>query len=214
MRDTTIKLCLILILPPASVYGQTSGGQASSEIPKRTIYDSNNQAPKLVKTTAPSTDAAKPSSAVGSNNSRVASSRALDTLSSSTEDLNVIRDGNVRRLTTGGCGPEVSARIADLAVRLRALGVSVDGLKASGAGGNASPGSESASLALAGDWFKRPGDTSSAGQGSAAQGKDQKEALLDSVLPSAKSPAATGQDVASLKTELERLLTSCPAAKR
>src|SRR5579862_8657403 len=99
MRDTTIKLCLILILPPASVYGQ-----ASSEIPKRTIYDSNNQAPKLVKTTAPATDAAKPPSAVGSNNSRVASSPALDTLSSSTEDLNVIRDGNVRRLTTGGCG--------------------------------------------------------------------------------------------------------------
>ena len=27
MRDTTIKLCLILILPPASVYGQTSGPQ-------------------------------------------------------------------------------------------------------------------------------------------------------------------------------------------
>lgn len=213
MRDMTFRICVIFVLPAAAVYGQASGGQASSETPKRTIYDSNNQAPKLVKTTAPAAETAKPPASAGPNNGRGASSRALDALSSSTEDLNVIRDGNVRRLTTGGCGPEVSARIADLAVRLRASGVSVDGLKPASAGGTAPPGSETASLALASEWFKRPGDTS-LGTQSGAQGRDQKEALLDSVLPGTKSAATTGQDVASLKTELDRLLSSCPAAKR
>ncbi len=118
-------------------------GQAQNETPKRTIFDSSNQTPRLVKATAPETP--KPT-ASGGNKTAGASSRALDALTSSQEDLNAIRDGNVRRLTTG-CSPDVSARIADLASRLHL-----------NAPANTQAGSESATLALASDWFKRPGD--------------------------------------------------------
>jgi hypothetical protein len=192
MRAIRMNICLAFMLPAALVYGQTQG-----ETPKRTIFDSNNQTPRLVKATA--AEAPRPPAASGPHNGGGASSRALDALTSSQEDLNAIRDGNVRRLTTGGCAPDVSARIADLAARLH--------LNApANIQSNPQVGSESATLALASDWFKRPGDTSSR-----TQGKDQKTALLESVLPGAQ-PAAL--DAASLKGELDRLLTTCPAVKR
>jgi hypothetical protein len=180
-----VNICVGLLLPAALVCGQ-----AQSETPKRTIFDSSNQTPRLVK----ATEAPKPPAASGVDKTAGASSRALDALTSSQEDLNAIRDGNVRRLTTG-CSPDVSARIADLASRLHL-----------NAPANTQAGSDGATLALASDWFKRPGDSSAV-----VKGKDQKDALLEAVMPGAK-PAA--QDAASLRAELDRLLTTCPAAKR
>lgn len=184
----------------------------SADVPKRTLFNSSSQtAPKLVKPTSSPAEPAKPAPA--NDNSRGASSRALDTLNSSNEDLNLIRDGNVRGLTAGGCAPESSARIGDIASKLQASGVSLDGLKMDGlkmpAGTTARPGSEGAVLVMASDWYKRTGDASST-----ASGKDQKEALLDSVLPGATSSVSSGQDVAGLRTELDHLLASCAPVKR
>jgi len=183
MRSTLVPAAILF--PAALLHAQ-----AQTDVPKRTIFDSSNQPPRLVK----ATEAPKPPVASGASKTAPASSRALDALTSSQEDLNAIRDGNVRRLTTG-CAPDVSARIADLAAQLHL-----------NAPANTQAGSESATLALASDWYKRPGDSSAV-----VKGKDQKEALLDTVLPGTK-PAA--QDMASLRAELDRLLTTCPAAKR
>lgn len=189
----TLSLCLGILLTVAAVCGQQQG-----EIPKRTIFDSNNQSPRLVRANEPAAEATKPALSSSPISLTGASSRALDALNSSQEDLNAIRDGNVRRLATGGCAPDVSARIADLAAKLHM-----------NAPGDATVGSESATLALASDWYKRPGDASSV-----KQGKDQKEALLDAVLPTTKLAAGGAQDLANLRAELDRLLTTCPAAKR
>ena len=198
-----VKILSAFLLSTLAGSAQTP---ASGDVPKRTIFGSSSQraqpapqAPALV----------KPSTTSSPENGRGASSRALDTLNSSTEDLNVIRDGNVRRLSSDGCAPEVSARINDLRARLQAAGVVV-----------ASPpsqrtdqaGSENASLALASDWFKRSADGSSSA--AAAAKAKEKEDLLDSVLPGKKSAETPGQDTANLKAELERLLTTCTAAKR
>jgi hypothetical protein len=173
-------------------------GQQQSETPKRTIFDSTNQSPRLVRANEPVAQAPKPALSSSPISAAGASSRALDALNSSQEDLNAIRDGNIRRLTSGGCAPDVSARIAELAAKLH-----------TNAPTNSTVGSESATLALASEWYRRPGDAASV-----KQGKDQKDALLDAVLPGAKSAAAGGQDTASLRAELDRLLTTCPAPKR
>jgi hypothetical protein len=180
-----------ILLPVAAAYGQ------QGETPKRTIFDSTNQSPQLVRANEPAA-VNKPALSSSPISAAGASSRALDALNSSQEDLNAIRDGNIRRLTSGGCAPDVSARIADLAAKLH-----------TNAPANSTVGSESATLALASDWYKRPGDAASV-----KQGKDQKDALLDMVLPGAKSAPAGGQDTAGLRAELDRLLTTCPAPKR
>jgi hypothetical protein len=197
---------VILPLGAGIVFGQIA------ETPKRTIVGSgvdsgSRSAPKLVRPTAPPADAEKPVPA--SDNSRGASSRALDALNSSNEDLNVIRDKNVRGLTAGGCAPESAARIADIAAKLQGAGVSVDVAKTPRDGDDVRPGSETAMLALASDWFKRTGDAVSA-----TSGKDQKEALLNSVMPGAGRSAASEADVTNLKTELDHLLASCAGVKR
>jgi hypothetical protein len=192
----------ILLLPAGGILAQTA------EAPKRTILDfEGRSAPKLVKPTTREADAEKPTAA--SDNSRGANPRALDALNEANEDLNALRDKNVRALTTGGCAPESSARIADIAAKLQDAGVSVNEVRAFQAEGGARPGSESAILTLASDWFKRTGDAASA-----TAGKDQKEALLNSVLPGANRSAASEADVAGLQTELDHLLAACTPVKR
>jgi len=191
---------IVLVIAASAAFGQTS------DAPKRTLFTTDNQTPsKLVKPTV-STDApAKPTPV--SDNNRGASSRALDAMNSSTEDLNIIRDSNVRGLNSG-CSPESSTRLADLAGRLQTLGVKVELPKSAAASGNPRPGSDTAALTLASDWYKQAGDSSST---SSQSGKDRKEALLDSVLPGTNTSAA---DVAVLKGEFDRLVASCTTAKR
>jgi hypothetical protein len=126
------------------------------------------------------------------------------------EDLNAIRDNNVRSLTKDGCAPEVSARIADLRSRLRiATGApDVDGKSSRNA--REDPGSET--LAMASNWFK------SGSAGSSLTAKDKSSELLDSVLPDrqVRKPVDSrteDRDAAGLKTEIEHLLATCPAKR-
>ncbi len=196
------NILTVLVIAASAVFGQTS------DAPKRTLLTSDNQtASRLVKPTT-STDAPKPTPVT--DNNRGASSKALDAMNSANEDLNIIRDSNVRGLNSG-CSPESSSRIADLAARLQTLGVKVELPKSAAAGGNSRPGSDTAALTLASDWYKQTGDSSSPSSSSGPSGKDRKEDLLDSVLPGTSASAA---DVASLKGEFDRLVASCTQAKR
>ena len=148
--------------------------------------------------------------------------KALDSLSASTADLNAIRDGNLRRLTSDGCPPEVSARIAEVKGRLAAFEAELKGVEPAGVpekkAASAAPGS---ALALASDWFKSKDATPT--EASTHPG-DQ----LDSVLPggatrtaaTAKAPLTAErrktleQDVESFKAELEHLVVACPGGKK
>jgi hypothetical protein len=178
-------------------------GQSTADAPKRTLFDSKGA--NLKKPDPPPADAAKPRDTAAPENARGASAKALDSLGSSLEDLNGIRDSNVRGLTKDGCAPEVSARIADLRTRLRvATGVPEAAVR---------DDSGSETLALASNWFK------SGSAGSSLGTKDKSNALLDSVLPDspARKPAdlrSESRDAAGLKNEIEHLLTTCSGAKR
>ncbi len=183
-------------------------GQSTTDAPKRTLFDSKGAT--LKKPEPPAADVAKPRETAAPENARGASERALDSLGTSTENLNEIRDSNVRRLTGDGCAPEVSARIADLRTRLQmATGAPDVAVKSS----NVREDSGSATLAMASNWFK------SGSAGSSLIAKDKSNELLDSVLPDspARKPAdsrAEYRDAAGLKSEIEHLLATCPGAKR
>jgi hypothetical protein len=183
-------------------------GQSTPDAPKRTLFDSKGE---TLKKAEPAAEAAKSRDAAVPENARGASARSLDSLGASLEDLNGIRDSNVRSLTKDGCAPEVSARIADLKTRLRvATGVPDRAEKNSGRAGDDS-GSET--LALASNWFK------SSSAGSSLDAKNKSNDLLDSVLPDspARKPAdlrEESRDAAGLKSEIEHLLATCPGAKR
>jgi hypothetical protein len=184
-------------------------GQSTAEAPKRTVFDSRTS--NLKKQEPPAAEAAKPRGTATPENARGASTRALDSLGSSLEDLNTIRDSNVRGLTKDGCAPEVAARIADLRTRLQ-IATGAPDIAAKGSHGvREDSGSET--LALASNWFK------SGSAGSSLSTKDKSNELLDSVLPD--SPArkqadsrAENRDAAGLNSEIEHLLATCPAAKR
>lgn len=183
----------LLILATLTICGQTP------DSPKRTIFDSRS--PNLRKPDAPAAEAAKPSPRAPETG-RAADSSALDALISSTENLNAIRDSNVRKLTGDGCAPEVSARIHDLRSR---LGITPPSEKKN-------PGSEPAALALASSWFKGTPD------GAPVASQQKKSDLLDSVLPGAEKTAKPAEpqdrDAGELKVELEHLLASCAGTKR
>ncbi len=192
-----MRIMTLLILAAVATQAQSSQADA----PKRTILEPNQN----LKKPAPAAEPVKPPSARQTpENARNASSSALDALSTSTENLNLIRDSNVRKLTTDGCAPEVSARINDLRTRL--------GIAAPSAAATKNSGSEPAALALASGWFKAPSD------GAPVAAQQKKSDLLDSVLPGADKTAkpadACDQDAGALQAELDHLLASCSGAKR
>ena len=173
-----------------------------ADTPARTIFDPKQNL-KKPDPLPPAKPVSAPASAGGvpRDSQRDAGSSALDALATSTENLNTIRDGNVRKLTADGCAPEVSARLADLRARL--------GIRATP---KKDTGSETAALALASAWYKTPEESKPA----AAQQKTTD--LLESVLPGpSKSPKPAdpqARDAGALKDEMDRLLASCSGAKQ
>lgn len=182
-------------------------GQSAVDPPKRTLIDSRGT---TLKKPDPPTEPLKPRDTTPEN-MRGASTQSLDSLDASLEDLNMIRDSNVRALTRDGCAPETSARIADLKTRLRVATGIPEAAGKSSYGGPDDAGSES--LALASNWFKSRSAASSVAT------KDKSNELLDSVLPDSltKKPVDLKtelRDAAGLKTEIEHLLATCPGTKR
>lgn len=162
----------------AAMDAQSSTQQNST--PKRTLVDSQNQK-KNGQAAAPARDSG---------------SAAYDALAASTENLNNIRDSNVRRLGEG-CSPEAAARIGEIRTEL--------GIKAAPA--RKDPAADAALLAVAGNWFTAPAESAP------AVPHQKADEALASVLPGAPAKSAAAQDTASLQAEMNRLLASCTGTR-
>jgi hypothetical protein len=169
---------------------------------------------------------------------------ALDSLTTSLQDLNAIRDGNLGRVQKDGCPPEVTSRLADLRGKLRQYETELTGVEApapSPSQAKERPGLTD-TMAIANDWFKRsPQDQpETLGQGAGNPSSLRNEAdtnnheskLLAGVLSSApaaaaperrmdpKSPEALQkqkaleEEIALLKVEIAQLSGACTALRR
>jgi hypothetical protein len=205
------RVFAVLIVASLGAQAQTARPSDSRDTPQRTVHAASG---------------AKPAGASGAEETgRAANPHALDALSSSTDDLNVIRDANLRKLTKDGCPPEISARTAEVAGRLRAAEADLNGEDPpSGAPDKATPSAPQGSAqAIATNWFK----TEEAASAASNPRQNPPKSLVDSVLPggaskpaspsrpplSAEKRKALEQDVAALKSELEHLSVACPGAK-
>ncbi len=156
-----------------------------------------------------------------------ANERALDALTASTDDLNAIRDGNVRRLSSDGCPRNVSARIAEVRARLLSAEAELSGVETRAPAAEKKPAPaapQGSPLAVADSWFK----SADAPSTSATEQMAGRKELVDSVLPGATArPVAPArmpltperrktleQDIAGLKDELAHLEVACPGAKK
>jgi hypothetical protein len=155
----------------------------------------------------------------------------LHTMKTSTQDLNIIRDGNLRRVQTPGCAPELASRIADLKSRLE---LQESSLRVEETPPETAPRKTAAragsSAAVADDSFKAP-TRSPASSPTSGETADTKNSQLDAVLglstgetpavkPAAAKPADNGVDrkqaeleIARIQAELDRLTSACKAAK-
>ncbi len=69
-----------------------------------------------------STTPPRPAPSVGTHSSNQLNPDVLHNMKDSTEDLNALRDGNLTRVQTGGCAPQIAAHIAGLKGRLENYG--------------------------------------------------------------------------------------------
>ena len=208
-----MRAAILAVLTIASLgaQAQTARPADSKDTPQRTVH---------------ATSGAKPSNASGPEDAgRAANPHALDALSSSTDDLNVIRDANLRKLTKDGCSPEISARTAEVQGRLRAAEAELNGEEPASAASDKAPSSapKGSAQAIASDWFKKEEPASAVSNSR----QNPQKSLVDSVLPggaakptspsrpplSAEKRKALEQDVAAFKAELEHLTVACPGAK-
>jgi hypothetical protein len=146
--------------------------------------------------------------------------RSVESMVSSTQDLNAIRDGYLRALSGDGCAPDVAARVAEL----RALLGEKKPEGSPAAGGQAAPAGKSAAdlessmLALALDWYNRPAaDNSSIASANPAAREAERAQLLEAALTPRQPQgveARNSVDAAVLKSELQRLLASCHSPRR
>jgi len=140
---------------------------------------------------------------------------ALELIFASTEDLNAIRDGYLRRLSGDGCPTDVAIHIAELRARLRDLesdAPTENTAKAKAVAPQTSAEMELALLALAATWNSR-------GLSEAAIPVSMRDAeharMLSLVLPAAATQAAASQPSSAmqLKAEIAKLMEGCKAAK-
>lgn len=137
----------------------------------------------------------------------------MDSLNKSLQNLDAIRDANLGRVQAESCPPEVAARIADLRAKVRNYESESSGVPVAPAPArtrlSASPADP---LAIATDWYKPGAPAAEADKAS------QQSQLLAAVLPGAQAPAprtaASEQDIARAKTELEQLSGACTAPVR
>lgn len=140
------------------------------------------------------------------------SGAALNTVLSSTGDLNAVRDAYLRRLAGDGCAPDVAVRVAQIRARLHQ---------------EAAPGAQQSSVeieaalsALALDWYKNPlGDSGGApGTNVASSREAERGRLLNAALVSREQAAAplpqSAETPQALQAELDRLLAGCRAPAR
>ena len=187
---------LAALLIPAAVYAQTAA-QSGQTNPQRTIQEN-----RITKQSEDGKQQGTPSN------------RVIESMSSSTEDLNSIRDAYLRVLSGDGCPPDVAARVAQLRTLVGEKKPGRNGAQrgASASAQKSAADFETSMLALALDWDNRQADPSTfSNSNSAARGK-----LLESALapPSQGAAGAAAADMATLRAELDRLLSTCRAPQR
>lgn len=142
------------------------------------------------------------------------SGQAMQSILSSTEDLNAIRDAYLSRLSGDGCSPDVAARVAELRAQL--------GEKPESRGPGPRAGTQRSAadlqasmLALAADWYNRRPVEASALASTASRDAERAK-LLEAALTPRDSAAnvPTAVDNVHLKLELERLLGTCNPGRR
>jgi hypothetical protein len=183
------SLCLILC-SAAGLYGQAV---------QRTVQDNPIAHGKEAK---------------ASDTGALAPGQSLESIFASSEDLNAIRDGYLKRLSGDGCPTDVSIQIAELRARVRDLESDTPAqaaAKAKPLGPQTSAEMELALLALAATWTTR-------GLQEAAvpvSTRDTEQAkMLSLVLPAAAVQTnAAPANAVQLKAEIARLVESCKAAK-
>lgn len=177
------------------------GGQASpSSSPQRTILDNRvirnapgdrNQAPDF--------------------QPQAASGRAIESILDSTENLNSIRDGYLRRLAGDGCAPDVAMRVADLRARLHDDGSRANAVPATARQQQSQADLEGSLRLLAAKWYDAPPATSAAPVIAARDAERARS--LEMVLSPKEPPASVATDSTQMKAELDRLLASCRAGR-
>ncbi len=169
---------------------------AQTATPQRTIQEN--------RVTRPSEDGKQQDRQSGSP-----SNRAIESMASSTEDLNSIRDAYLRVLSGDGCAPDVAARVA----QLRAL---VGEKKPAAQRGASELAQKSAAdfeismLALALDWDNRQADANSFSN----SGASSRDKLLNAALAPPSQSGAPATDMTALKAEMDRLLSTCRGPQR
>jgi hypothetical protein len=140
----------------------------------------------------------------------LAPQRTIDSLLDSTEDLNSIRDGYLRRLAGDGCRPDVAARVAELRARLNENGSGQSGVRKTAESVETNSELSDSMLILAASWYQPHADSAPA----RANPEHERAQLLELVLSAKDSQAASsaGADAAQAKAELDRLLATCRGA--
>jgi hypothetical protein len=148
------------------------------------------------------------------NTAEPAPGQALESIFASSEDLNAIRDGYLRRLSGDGCPTDVAIQIAELRARLRDVEAETQAESAAKTKittPQTSAEMELALLALAATWNNR-GLVESAVAPAIRDAEHAK--LLSMVLPApTQAPSAQPATAAQLKAEIARLTEGCKAAK-
>ncbi|HTP36666.1 MAG TPA: hypothetical protein VMJ75_31035 [Candidatus Acidoferrales bacterium] len=148
---------------------------------------------------------------------------ALDSLTTSLQDLNAIRDGNLVRVQKDGCPPEVTSRIADLRGRLR-----LDEAELAGEASAPGPAKERTNaadpMALAGDWYKQSPKAASrppADSGDSKESKQLADVLSGVPAPAKHAPRIDAQrqkeleeEIARIQAEIAQLSGACATLKR
>ena len=138
--------------------------------------------------------------------------RTIDSLLTSTEDLNSIRDAYLRRLGGDGCRPDVAIRVAELRARLDQTGTNRDRSQTTAAAIQQTNAEMADSLlVLASGWYQPRAE----GTAPKANPERERSQLLDQVLAFKDTQASTASptmDAAQSKAELERLLATCRGA--
>lgn len=164
---------------------------------------------------------------------------ALDSLTTSLQDLNAIRDGNLSRVQKDGCPPEVTSRLADLRGKLQQDETALTGVEAPAPAAVPSkerPGAADP-MAIANDWYKRAPQDQPEASAAARNSTDRSDSsgresqLLSDVLSGApaaasaahridpKSPEALEKqkaleaEIARIKAEMAQLSGACASLK-
>ena len=142
--------------------------------------------------------------------------QALEAIFASSEDLNAIRDGYLRRLSGDGCPTDVAIHVAELRARLRDLESEAPAAenvaKAKLLAPQTGAEMELALQALAATWNDR--GLAEATEPAAARESEQAK-LLRLVLPAGDAQRASAQpsSAVQLKAEIAKLMEGCKAVK-